>query len=355
MWFERPGISRQLFYPLRLTKHRENVQILVSQLEWRARAGDFFCVIHDGKRNSFFFPYSWLQARVLSRKPRIRKRPANPKQRYYTVYPVGQSRTRFSFGPDVDGNTVEVDLARFRNAIKSETQARGVLEATTLRSWDDQQGGIISFPKRKLPPSVRRQLSSRRGISNEGLAGPGGIVIRNSHGDVLAIRKERGATTERVIAMYEQLVAAGKISGKLTKRLAASRPFQRALRLVTLDIYGHKCAMCDVDIPSQLITSHIVPVSRGPASARALPSNTMLLCRLHDGLFGQGLITVRSDLTIACSPRLQTKSKLLNKWVLELHGRSIRAPSRHTPKRAFLREHGRRCGFAIARNRKRSL
>lgn len=352
MWFERPGLPRQLVYHLRLTKHRENVQLLMSQLEWRARSGDFFCVIHDGKRNSFYLPYSWLQARVLSRKPRIRRRPANPRQRYYTVYPVGQSRTRFSFGPDAEGNTVEVDLSRFRNTVHSEAQARRVLEVTTFRSWDDQQGGIISFPKGKLPSSVRRQLLSGRRIANEGLAGPGGLVIRSSRGDVLAIRKERGATTERVIAMYEQLLAAGKISGKLTKRVAASRPFQRALRLVTLDIYGHMCAMCDVDIPSQLITSHILPVSRGPTSARALPSNTMLLCRLHDGLFGQSLITVLPDLTIACSPRLQTKSKLLQKWVLELHGRSIRTPSRHSPGRAFLREHGRQCGFAIARNRK---
>lgn len=351
MWFEKPGTSRQLFYHLRLTQHRENVQLLVSQLEWRARAGDFFCVIHDGKRNAFYLPYSWLQARVLSRQPRIRRRPGNPKQRYYTVYPIGQSRTRFSFGPDDKGNTVEVDLARFRNTISSEAEARRVLEARTLRSWDDQQGSIISFPKGKLPSSVRRQLSSQRRFSNHGLAGLGGIVIGSSRGDVLAIRKERGVTTERVVAMYEELLATGRISGKLTRRLAASRPFQRALRLVTLDIYGHKCAMCDVDLPSQLITSHIVSVSRGPESARAFPSNTLLLCRLHDGLFGQGLITVLPNLTIACSARLRTRSKLLHTWVLQLDGKPINAPSRHAPRKAFLREHARRYGFPVARKR----
>lgn len=349
MWFESPSTARQLIYHLRLTQHRKNVQFLVSQLEWRARAGDFLCVIHDGMRNAFYVPYSWLQARVLSRNPRIRRRPAGPSQRYYTVYPIGHSRTRFSFGPDDKGNTVEVDLARFRNTITSEAEARSVLEATTVRSWDDQQGGIISFPKGRLPASVRRQLSSHRRFSNHGLAGPGGIVIHSSRGDVLAIRKERGAKTERVVAMYEELLAAGRVSGKLTKRLAASRPFQRALRLVALDIYGHKCAMCDVDLPSQLITSHIVPVSLGPESARALPSNTILLCRLHDGLFEQGLISVLPNLKIACSARLRTKSKLLQKWVLQLDGKPINAPTRHAPRKSFLREHGRRNGFAVAR------
>ena len=348
MWFEEAQVPRQLIYHLRLTKHRRNVQILVSQLAWRAREGDFFFVIHDGRRSAFYVPFSWLQARVLSRQPSIRQRPSNPSQRYYTVYPIGRSSTRFSFGPDQEGTTVAVDLARFLNTVSSVSKARVILDATRVRNWEDRMGGIVSLRRDQLASSVRRNLSSfQSSIANEGLAGHGGTVVVTSKGDILAVRKERGASTSRVVAMYEQMLRTGQVSGKLSATVAASRPFQRALRLVALDIYGHRCAMCDIDIPSQLVTSHIVPVGRGPSSVRPLPSNTILLCRLHDGLFGQGLISVLPNYRIVCAAKLRTKSRLLQQWAVRLHGTLLSLPSRHPPGQMFLKDHARRSRISI--------
>lgn len=345
MWFEAPSVSRQLFYHLRLTQIRGNVQLLLSQLEWRARQGDFFCLIHDGRKNAFFVPYSWLQARVLSRKPRIRTRPANPAQRYYTVYPVGDSTAVFSFGPDPSGKTVTVDLKRFRNTVDSEKKARAFLEATTVRSWEDREGGVVAFKKTELPERVRMSLpKAGQAHTNEGLAGPGGVVVISKQGVVFAIRKEKGANSARVVKLYEEMLSKGQVSGTLSKGVALSRPFQRALRLVALDIYRGRCAMCDVDVPSQLVTSHIVPVGRAAVAARPLPSNVILLCRLHDGLFDKHLLTVRLTYRITCSPKLQTKSRLLKQWALRLDGRKLSLPSRHPPDRVFLEEHLRESG-----------
>lgn len=346
MWFERPSASRQLFYHLRLTARRNNIQLLLSQLDRRAKVGDFYVVIHDGRKDAFFIPYSWLQTRILSRKPAVRHRPANPAQRYYTVYPVEGSSTVFSFGPDPRKNTVKENLRQFRNSVRSEVEARRLLEATSVRSWEDTEGGIVALDSRSIPRSLRKELP-RRGNSerNEGLAGEGGVVVVTKDGKVLAIHKERKSDPAKVVRLYEEMLAKGKVSGKLTITRARARPFQRALRLVALDVYKSRCAMCDVEVPSQLVTSHILPVRLGAfARSRALPSNTLLLCRLHDGLFDKHLITVRPSYRIACSPRLKTKSRLLTRWALRLQGMRIALPARHRPDKQLLREHMRAAG-----------
>lgn len=62
---------------------------------------------------------------------------------------------------------------------------------------------------------------------------------------------------------------------------------QDVLRRYVLDIYEHKCALCNIDKDDLLVCSHIVPWNMDEGN-RLNPKNTICLCVLHDKLFDKG-------------------------------------------------------------------
>jgi hypothetical protein len=120
------------------------------------------------------------------------------------------------------------------------------------------------------------------------------------------------------------------------------RPYQIELRRKLMDIYGNKCAICDMDIPEILRASHIIPHSINDETAKRL-DNAILLCSLHDSLFDRGFITIIDDngkYTVKVSREL-TKSKsnaAIQIWSY-LKGAQFHVPTKHPPSETSLKYH----------------
>jgi len=120
------------------------------------------------------------------------------------------------------------------------------------------------------------------------------------------------------------------------------RPYQKDLREELMDIYGNKCAICDMDIPKILITSHIIPHSMNDETAKR-PDNAILLCSLHDSLFDKGFITIIDDngnYTIKVSKELtKSKSNAVIQICSYLKGAQFHVPTNHPPSKDSLKYH----------------
>ena len=117
---------------------------------------------------------------------------------------------------------------------------------------------------------------------------------------------------------------------------------QDLLRTILLEIYQHTCALCRTSIPSQLRASHIVPW-RQSKKLRLDPSNAILLCRQHDGLFDEGLISLTDDYDLMLSAKLdlETSPALQN----AVYGVKFHPPTSFLPKHDSLRRHRRDHGL----------
>jgi len=73
--------------------------------------------------------------------------------------------------------------------------------------------------------------------------------------------------------------------------LSTHRIGQGRIRQAALERYGNRCCLCRIDHPSLLVAGHIRGWARGKA-ARSNPKNVILMCALHDSLFGKGFMTL---------------------------------------------------------------
>ena len=125
----------------------------------------------------------------------------------------------------------------------------------------------------------------------------------------------------------------GLNNGQDILRLIKTRVGQSKLRKKLLVNYESKCALCQITEKSLLITSHIKPWSKCSPIEKVDLKNAILLCRLHDGMFDKGLISLENDFQIL----FQDKSNL------ELQGIStnikFREPIRDSPKNEYLEFH----------------
>ena len=110
---------------------------------------------------------------------------------------------------------------------------------------------------------------------------------------------------------------------------------QSLVREAALDRYGTRCCLCRIDDPSLLVAGHIQGWARGNKS-RSNPANVVLMCALHDSLFGRGFITL--------DPRtyaLRVSEKLsqgASRQILRCTSK-FRRPSSGRPAKEFLRWH----------------
>ena len=77
-----------------------------------------------------------------------------------------------------------------------------------------------------------------------------------------------------------------------------TRVGQAKLRKRILKHYSNKCSLCDIRITDLLVASHIKSWAKSSQMERIDPQNTILLCRLHDGLFDKGYISLNEDFQI---------------------------------------------------------
>ena len=96
------------------------------------------------------------------------------------------------------------------------------------------------------------------------------------------------AIEDAPLDVVENAVANGKLllrDVKTSDRVGSSRVRQGVdvLRRATLANYQHRCALCDIQERSLLVTSHIARWADRP-EARGLLSNTICFCSFHDRL-----------------------------------------------------------------------
>ena len=116
----------------------------------------------------------------------------------------------------------------------------------------------------------------------------------------------------------EQTLNPDAIEPRFRKAFVNSRLFQGQLRKTAIEYYGHRCLLCGIDIDDLLVVSHIKDVFLFPDDA-GNPYNTLLLCRLHDGMFDRKLISIGNDNHIIVGNILKnSRSEKLQREVQEL-------------------------------------
>jgi len=110
---------------------------------------------------------------------------------------------------------------------------------------------------------------------------------------------------------------------------------QGQVRKSALQRYGNRCCLCDIDDPRLLIAGHI----RGWAKAekaRGNPENVVLMCSLHDALFGKGFIALAENYRLLIS---RSKLSVGAYELVRNFTKKFREPLTHSPANEFLRWH----------------
>ncbi len=125
------------------------------------------------------------------------------------------------------------------------------------------------------------------------------------------------------ISGNEPILNPDAIEPRFRKTFVNSRLFQGNLRKTALEYYNHRCLLCGIDIDNLLVVSHIKDVFLFPDDA-GNPYNTLLLCRLHDGMFDRKLIAIGNDNRIIVGNILKnSQSEKLHREVQELESTII--------------------------------
>lgn len=108
---------------------------------------------------------------------------------------------------------------------------------------------------------------------------------------------------------------------------------QTKLRKRVLANYQNKCALCNIDTKDLLVASHIKPWSKSSQKERVDPTNTILLCRLHDGLFEYGYLSLDDTKNVI----FKNTNKLIEQDILT--NLVFRNPTREAPDNIYLQNH----------------
>jgi hypothetical protein len=122
----------------------------------------------------------------------------------------------------------------------------------------------------------------------------------------------------------------GEKQGPTTHRIGQAKVREDALRR-----YGSECSLCGMDAEPVLVAGHIKGWAED-ARPRGEPSNVILMCALHDSLFGKGLITLAPrTYKVQYSPELTDEATRL----LRTLTRRFRPPASGPPATEFLKWH----------------
>jgi predicted restriction endonuclease len=83
-----------------------------------------------------------------------------------------------------------------------------------------------------------------------------------------------------------------------------ARVGQGRFRQLLLELWGSRCAVTGVEIPSVLTAAHIKPWRCASNAERLDPHNGLLVLPQYDRLFDRGFISFADDGTILLSPAL---------------------------------------------------
>lgn len=99
-----------------------------------------------------------------------------------------------------------------------------------------------------------------------------------------------------------------KIESKYKKGIVNQRTGQQKLKKQLLYLYK-KCCVCGVENSKLLVASHIKPLKDCLLEESYDINNSLLLCKMHDGLFDSGLVTFNDNGNIIISNKLSIKDR----------------------------------------------
>lgn len=120
--------------------------------------------------------------------------------------------------------------------------------------------------------------------------------------------------------------------------LRPQRRHQRFFRDALLAAYEERCAITDLDVPTLVVASHIIPWAVD-VERRADPTNGLLLNALFDRAFDQGLITFDEQLRLRCASTIKREPIESRRVLLDYDGAPLRRPQRTPPDPAALAWH----------------
>lgn len=120
--------------------------------------------------------------------------------------------------------------------------------------------------------------------------------------------------------------------GKTRETIVKTRVNQQLFREIILASYNTKCAISEIDIPTLLVASHIIPWSNDENN-RLNPSNGICLNNLYDKAFDRGLIGINSSYEILLSDRLKKehKKEYFKSNFETAEGKKLTLPDRFVP------------------------
>ncbi len=138
------------------------------------------------------------------------------------------------------------------------------------------------------------------------------------------------------IEIIERDVLSGK-EGIDVEKLVKTRVNQSLFRQVIINNYSNSCAICNLNINSLLVASHIIKWSSNQLN-RLNPENGLCLCNIHDKAFELGYIGIKDDYKILISPALhQIQEKDTFNALFKRHEhQSINLPDKFYPNPEFL-------------------
>ncbi len=114
---------------------------------------------------------------------------------------------------------------------------------------------------------------------------------------------------------------------------------QNFFRKIVLSNYNEHCAICNLNHPSLLVASHIIPWSKDK-EARLNPHNGLCLCSIHDKAFDRGLISIDNELRIIISEEiLKVNTIAINNYFKIFISKKINLPTKFSPSLNFLDYH----------------
>ena len=109
---------------------------------------------------------------------------------------------------------------------------------------------------------------------------------------------------------------------KQTQTNTRGYPFKKWSRLLK-EVHDYKCAVCKIDNPKLLVSSHILPWKKSDDDQKVDLNNGLVLCRLHDKMFEDGAIVFQPNSYLDCIKVINNYSK----YNFDQEIKSIKLPS----------------------------
>lgn len=210
----------------------------------------------------------------------------------------------------------------------------------------------------RTPSSVARKLGNF-GAFDPTLASQGISGLLHYGKNDQALWDEYSGNWEKLVADSNSLLlnknaksplAQGESMGKednlllptgpsVESRTVEARLHQSFFRRSVLASYETSCCVCELDIASLLVASHIVPWSVNEG-IRADPRNGLCMCVLHDRAFDRGLLAMNGMHQIAVSKSvLRSRSSFVQATLVTFNGGQMKLPKRFLPNPEYLQWH----------------